>query len=275
MFTNIDFNKILISLDTYTSYIPGLSTITNLVDLALKAIFRGKPTPEFSYRRYIQSKSVADCALLMIPVIGNILVPALNIPKKRGQYYERKKDMNRALAWYKRLPQNNVEAQFLVKKCSSILAIERGNYSEAFASLRDIDCTTVERKNEIATLLTQCADSGRLQANDTQTARELVIKLLTEAQRSSSQAKYALALIYRDGLGVQKNSAIALRYITEAAEEGNGPAQYCLGYMYEEGTDGVSKDIEKALGWYTKAAAQESPGAQEKLEELSHSQSLR
>ena len=101
----IDFNKILIGLDTYTSYVPGLSTVTNLVDLALKALFRGgKEAPASSYRRHIQSKVVKDCALLLIPVIGNILVPALNSPKKRGQYYEKMGDTSKAIEEYTKGP---------------------------------------------------------------------------------------------------------------------------------------------------------------------------
>ena len=49
-------------------------------------------------------------------------------------------------------------------------------------------------------------------------------------------------------------------YLDPAAERGEPWAQLRLGVTYELGV-GVEKDINKAIEWYTKAAAQEGEGA--------------
>ena len=43
------------------------------------------------------------------------------------------------------------------------------------------------------------------------------------------KAKYEIAILYRDGLGVAKNPPMALQLIQEAANQGYGPAQFDLG----------------------------------------------
>ena len=43
-----------------------------------------------------------------------------------------------------------------------------------------------------------------------------------------------------------------------------------LGYRYEQG-DGVTKDVNQAREWFTKAAAQSQPNAQPNLDQLNAS----
>ena len=63
--------------DEVCNFIPGISTVTNLVDIIQKlALFFKKESviAEDSYYTLLDQKSFLDCALLMIPVIGNIWI---------------------------------------------------------------------------------------------------------------------------------------------------------------------------------------------------------
>lgn len=52
-----------------------------------------------------------------------------------------------------------------------------------------------------------------------------------------------------------------------AAKNGNAGAQYNLGLCYERG-NGVTKNLEQAVYWYRKAAAQGHPKAKDLLNKL-------
>ncbi|VAW56512.1 hypothetical protein MNBD_GAMMA07-2216 [hydrothermal vent metagenome] len=111
----------------------------------------------------------------------------------------------------------------------------------------------------------------------------------TLAKKGNSDAQYKLARMYQMGLGIAKNEKEALIWLNKAAAQGhnkakhkllfieikeqglnearikqldslqqqakgkNPDAQYCLGRMYAEGV-GVTKDLDKAIIWFNKAA---------------------
>ena len=58
---------------------------------------------------------------------------------------------------------------------------------------------------------------------------------------------------YRNGEGVEKNLEKAVYWYSIAAKHGNRKAQSNLGDCYRKG-EGVEKDIEKATYWYSKNA---------------------
>lgn len=58
--------------------------------------------------------------------------------------------------------------------------------------------------------------------------------------------------MYMNGEGVKQDYSEALRWLTEAAEQGNANAQSNLGMMYENGL-GVPQDKALAKAWFTKA----------------------
>ena len=62
-----------------------------------------------------------------------------------------------------------------------------------------------------------------------------------------------LGLNYLNGDGVAQDYAKALKYFSQAAEQGVAEAQNKLGDMYEKGL-GINKDYGQALSWYRKAA---------------------
>ncbi len=76
------------------------------------------------------------------------------------------------------------------------------------------------------------------------------------ANKGDVNAINSLAEMYYDGNGVDKNYEKAIEWYSKAAEQGFAPAQHSMGWMYEKGY-GVDKNYEKAVEWYSKAAEQE------------------
>ncbi len=76
---------------------------------------------------------------------------------------------------------------------------------------------------------------------------------------------YQTGCNYRDGKnGATKDLKKAVEYFTKAAEQGHASAQADLGDCYFNG-DGVYKDSDKAVEWYRKAAEQGNASAQADL----------
>ncbi len=89
------------------------------------------------------------------------------------------------------------------------------------------------------------------------------------AEHGDSEAQNDLALFYYQGYDVEftKNLNKAIAWWTKAAEKGNAKAQNSLGECYQKG-EGVSQDLETALEWYIKAAEKGNINAQAKLDIL-------
>lgn len=66
---------------------------------------------------------------------------------------------------------------------------------------------------------------------------------------------YSLGVCYLGGIGVDKNSSLAYKYIKQAADSGNAEAQYQLAMMYFKG-NGVNKSLDNAIYWHGKAHSQ-------------------
>ncbi|SDX61066.1 tetratricopeptide repeat protein [Hymenobacter psychrophilus] len=67
-------------------------------------------------------------------------------------------------------------------------------------------------------------------------------------------ACYNLAILYDNGLGVEKNPNIARRYYTIAAKAGCSEAMYAVGTYYYWG-HGIEPDYTKARKWFRRSAA--------------------
>lgn len=78
--------QLLINLDHAFDYIPGLSTITNTVDLIQKRILKDKQIDSLSaknhYYQHITDKATWRCVVLLVPVIGNLIVALYEIGKR-------------------------------------------------------------------------------------------------------------------------------------------------------------------------------------------------
>jgi len=80
-------------------------------------------------------------------------------------------------------------------------------------------------------------------------------KMFALAEQGVPEAQGALAVMYLNGEGVQRNDAEAIKWLTKAADQGVAEAQFLLGYMYDEGKGVIENDAE-AMKWLRKAADQ-------------------
>ena len=88
------------------------------------------------------------------------------------------------------------------------------------------------------------------------------IEKLVDKNNPGSQ--HLLGYMYQHGEGVEKDYEKAIHYYTLSANQGNSSAQYNLGNMYYFG-QGVKKDYEKAIHYYTLSVNQENSVAQNNL----------
>lgn len=104
-------------------------------------------------------------------------------------------------------------------------------------------------------------------ANDTadpQQVKQAVKWLTRSAEAGHDCAQYALGKLYRDGIGVEKNTLQAVIWFSKAVEQDNSYAAYALGKLYLTGED-IPKDIEKALRWLQRSADLGNEHAQYRL----------
>ena len=85
------------------------------------------------------------------------------------------------------------------------------------------------------------------------------------------QYKYAPAMFYvsecyRHGRGVAKNPTLSLKFLLEAAKQGDAAAQYTLGCTLQKG-ESVERNDSLAHHWFCEAAQQNEPRA---VMELAH-----
>jgi hypothetical protein len=74
-----------------------------------------------------------------------------------------------------------------------------------------------------------------------------------KAGKGDMASVYALAGLYREGRGTDRNARAALRWYTKAAGKGLVVAQFALGSMFDAG-EGVKQDSFRAAEWYSLAA---------------------
>ena len=79
-----------------------------------------------------------------------------------------------------------------------------------------------------------------------------------------ADARYRVAIMYQNGLGVARQPEVAVGWMRAAAEDGNAMAQYALGFMYLQG-DCVESDGALAVHWLETAAGQGLSGAKTTL----------
>lgn len=92
-------------------------------------------------------------------------------------------------------------------------------------------------------------------------------KRIKEARLGDASAQYDVALMYANGLGVEKSVEQALVWTESAAKKGHAAAQYLLGTAYQGGM-GTRKDTVQALAWLLKATESGSDKAPLKLAKL-------
>ena len=82
------------------------------------------------------------------------------------------------------------------------------------------------------------------------------------AQQGNLEAQAKLGQMYLQGRGVKQDYTTAMRWLTQAANEGDNPAaESDLGLIYYNGA-GVKRDYAEAARWFQKAAEQGYADAQ-------------
>ena len=71
-------------------------------------------------------------------------------------------------------------------------------------------------------------------------------------------SQYNVALMFEQGIGVEKDEKQAVVWYEKASNQGSSAAQFNLGVMYENGR-GTEVDFAKARKWYRKASVQGDP----------------
>jgi TPR repeat protein len=106
-----------------------------------------------------------------------------------------------------------------------------------------------------AVAVTACLAASSAQAGVVEDTR-------AAAEQGDASAQSALGPIYANGLGVQQDDALALKWYRRAAGRGNANAQFLLGAWYHFGV-GVPQDYVLAHMWFNLAAAQGNANATE------------
>ena len=89
-----------------------------------------------------------------------------------------------------------------------------------------------------------------------------------EVALQNPQARNALGNLYYLGMGIERSYRDAALLYHAAASQGFAAAQLNLGHLYKQGL-GVSKDAERAYGWYSQAHVAGSPWAEYYITQLS------
>ena len=76
-----------------------------------------------------------------------------------------------------------------------------------------------------------------------------------------------MGVCFKDGDGVQRDDAEAVRLFRLAAAQKDHGAQYLMGHMIEKG-QGIAQNTAEAIKWYRLAGAQHNKSANEALRRL-------
>src|ERR1700728_2564109 len=85
------------------------------------------------------------------------------------------------------------------------------------------------------------------------------------ADQGFAPAENNVAMMYRNGWGVEPNVGTALVWYQKAAAQDFVLSDYALGQFYENGFGGLRKDPDKAVYWYRKAVDQNFVNAENDL----------
>lgn len=81
------------------------------------------------------------------------------------------------------------------------------------------------------------------------------------AEQGNADAQYAVAVLYREGWGVDKNMEIAAGYYQKSAEQDHRDGMFEMGWFYQAGEGGLTQDYEQSAKWYQKSADKGHPAA--------------
>lgn len=200
---------------------------------------------------------------------------------KAIEYFRRSAEMNnknglfeygKALLIGEHIPQNTDSAVKLLEKAVKL----KNSNAKRFLALEYISGEHLEQDIEKGiALLTECADSGDVIAcyrlGKIYLQGEIMSQNLDKAEKylllaeDSEYAQYALAKLYlqEEKYDIQK----AVNYFENCADK-NHWASYQLGRIYLFGAEGLTKDKEQAIEWFTKSANDGNEYARDMLDDI-------
>jgi hypothetical protein len=90
-----------------------------------------------------------------------------------------------------------------------------------------------------------------------------------KAEGGDPIAQFDLARAYIRGEGgVPVDPKEGLRWLRKSTDQGYVGAEYAMGYIYQTGTEGLSKDQHEAAKWFVKAARQQNKASQDQLSDM-------
>jgi TPR repeat protein len=101
---------------------------------------------------------------------------------------------------------------------------------------------------------------GRAVADDVEAAKQTLAK----ATRGDAHAQRTMAYRYRDGKGVTRDYAEAMRWARPLADRGDAEAMDFVGWMFFQGL-GVKRNPEVAAGYFRAAAGKSATAAVSKM----------
>lgn len=200
---------------------------------------------------------------------------------KAIEYFRRSAEMNnknglfeygKALLTGEHIPQDTDSAVKLLEKAVKL----KNSNAKRFLALEYISGEHLEQDFEKGiALLTECADSGDVIASyrlgKIYLQGEIMPQNLDKAEKylllaeDSEYTQYALAKLYlqEEKYDIQK----AVNYFENCADK-NHWASYQLGRIYLFGAEGLTKDKEQAIEWFTKSANDGNEYARDMLDDI-------
>ena len=113
--------NILITVDNCSDYVPGWSAVTNLVDIFEKGVGEWacgtEALKEHEYCKHIHDKPYWRCALLLLPIIGNVIIAIYDYYQMRHQEKMKRlgEDMDAGFLGIGTLPNDPAERAFALQ----------------------------------------------------------------------------------------------------------------------------------------------------------------
>jgi hypothetical protein len=132
--------------------------------------------------------------------------------------------------------------------------------------IQDYGHCIIISKNGLVVSIQQRVDPSLEEEPETEESKAatMVRILLKKAEEGDVIAQFRLAYCYQTGEGVARNSDECVRWYTLAAMQGHAASQHNLGFLYMNG-DGVEKDYEQAYTWGVLAAENGNTSLSKKL----------
>lgn len=134
---------------------------------------------------------------------------------------------------------------------------------DKFKDVYEVEKTLTDAKYDEGKLAAKEA-AGHFRDKDYGNALKWYLKAYELGNRSS-QVSLNLGIMHQQGMGTGKDDREALKWYTRSANEGHAEAQNNLAALYENGGDGVERNLSEALKWYTSSATQGMAVAQANL----------